>query len=293
MLSRKLGSNAIPGAAWLDSWTFLGHILFLSCQEMFGYKGMGPCAALCHRLKTKGHVFAFVRGRVLICSLPWACAPEKMASRSNRDFRRAGLSAPAPKGPHVIPGLGVDVPELRRARGLWQINRFDDALELFEKAVRLYPQNLVALIDASRALGARFEIPRAEAMLDRLMKVGAQRLDILLLAGQSYRMIFRPDRAVECFRRVLALTAELPDAYLELAILYERRHRVGEAFALVEDCLRAAPNYLEAELFKARLLRRMKDEVAAESLFRALATNTQAHPLVQAQAWAEIAQRHD
>src|SRR5438105_14139717 len=99
-------------------------------------------------------------------------------------------------------------------------------------------------------------------MLDRLMKVGAQRLDILLLAGQSYRMIFRPDRAVECFRRVLALTTELPDAYLELAIPYERPHRVGEAFALVHDCQLASPNYLEAELFKAILLRRMKDQTA-------------------------------
>jgi len=217
-----------------------------------------------------------------------------MTSRANKDFRRAAtLRAPVLKGTNVIPGLGVDVPELRRARGLWQVNRFDEALELFEKAVQLYPQNLVALIDASRALGARFEIARAEAMLDRLMKAARQRPDILHLAGQSYRMIFRPDRAIECFRRVLALTMELPDAYLELAILYERRHRVGEAFALIEDCLRAAPDYLEAELFKARLLRRMKDDVAAESLFRALATNTQAHPLVQAQAWAEIAQRHD
>src|SRR6185436_10363316 len=74
----------------------------------------------------------------------------------------------------IIPGLGVDVPELQQARALWQTNRFDDALALFEKAVRRYPQNLVALVDASRALGARFEIAKAEALLDRLTKVGAQ-----------------------------------------------------------------------------------------------------------------------
>src|SRR5215471_9098302 len=136
-----------------------------------------------------------------------------MANRANKDFRRVVLSTPVSKGPKVISGLGVDVPEVRRARALWQINRFDEAIDLFEKAVRLYPQNLVALIDASRALGARFEIPRAEAMLDRLMKLGAQRPDILHLAGQSYRMIFRPNRAIECFRRVLTLTKQIPDAY--------------------------------------------------------------------------------
>ena len=63
------------------------------------------------------------------------------------------------------------MPELQQARRLWQANRLDEALELFEKAVRKYPQNLVALVDASRALGARFEISRAEAIVDRLAKV--------------------------------------------------------------------------------------------------------------------------
>src|SRR5258706_1842333 len=156
----------------------------------------------------------------------------------------------------VIPGLGADLPELRQARAFWQLNRFEDSLRLFEEAARAHPQNLVALIDGSRALGARFEIARAETMLDRLMKLGARQPDVLHLAGQSYRMIFRPDKAIECFQRVLSITKEIPDAYLELAILYERRHRVGEALSLIEDCLRTEPDYLEAHLFKARLDRK-------------------------------------
>jgi tetratricopeptide (TPR) repeat protein len=195
--------------------------------------------------------------------------------------------------PMLIPGLGADLPELRQARALWQMNRFDDALCLFEEAVSNHPQNLVALIDASRALGARFEIKRAEAMLDRLMKVGGQRPDIIHLAGQSYRMIFRPDEAMACFQKVVAQTKEIPDAYLELAILYERRHRLNEAFVLIEECLRTDPGYFEAQLFKARLLRRLKQGADSAALFRKLATQGQAHPLVQAQAWAEIAQMLD
>ena len=195
--------------------------------------------------------------------------------------------------PRIIEGLGVDLPELRRARALWGMNRTEEALGLFEQTVKTHPQNLVALVDASRALGARFEIQRAELMLDRLMKVGLQRPDILHLAGQSYRMIYRPDKAIDCFRRVLAMTKEIPDACLELAILYERRHRVSEAYSLIEDCLRAAPDYLEACLFKGRLLRRLKEESTAQSLFRELAGNPHAHPELRAQAWAEIAQAHD
>ncbi len=208
------------------------------------------------------------------------------------NVRSAGSHSPAPRPMQVIPGLGVDVPELQQARSLWQQNRLDEALELFEKAVRKYPQNLVALVDASRALGARFEITRAEAMLDRLVKLAARNPELLHLAGQSYRMIFRPDKAIQCFEKVVKMPAQIPDTRLELAVLYERRHRLAEALNLMEDCLRADPDYLEAELFKARLLRRLKDP-AAEVIFRKLADDEQAHPQVRAQAWNEIASQFD
>jgi tetratricopeptide (TPR) repeat protein len=228
-----------------------------------------------------------LRMRVYACDPPKHMGKRtKETGRTEGPMRNRGELA-------IIPGLGVDVPELRQARTLWGQNRFDESLRLFEEAVRTHPQNLVALIDASRALGARFEIGRAEAMLDRLSKVAAQRPDVLHLAAQSYRMIFRPERAIECFQKVLKMTKDLPDAYLELAVLYERRHRLDEAFRLTEDCLRAAPDYLEAALFKARLLRRLKDESASAELFRELAANEQAHPEVRAQAWAEVAQLHD
>jgi tetratricopeptide (TPR) repeat protein len=216
-----------------------------------------------------------------------------MAKHKNRQFRHGALNPSAQRPPSVIPGLGVDVPELQQARALWQLNRLDQALVLFEKAVRKYPQNLVALVDASRALGARFEITKAEAMLDRLVNLGAHNPRLMHLAGQSFRMIYRPDKAIQCFERVRAMTKAIPDAQLELAVLYERRHRVTEAYALVEDCLRAEPDYLEAELFKARLLRRLKDPAGAEAIFRKLAESNEALPLVRAQAWAEIAQKLD
>jgi len=92
---------------------------------------------------------------------------------------------------------------------------------------------------------------------------------------------------------VVAMTRQIPDAQLELAVLYERRHRVAEAYSLIEECLRAEPDYLEAELFKARLLRRLKDPAGAEAIFLKLAQSNEALPLVRAQAWAEIAQQRD
>jgi len=217
----------------------------------------------------------------------------RLAKPIHNRFRRPGLNPGTAKTPAIIPGLGVDVPELQQARALWQMNRFDDSLALFERAVQKYPQNLLALVDASRALGARFEIMRAEAIVDRLVKVAARNPDLLHLAGQSYRMIFRPEKAMQSFERVLAQTRQIPDAQLELAVLYERRNRLAEARSLIEDCLRSAPDYWEAELFKARLLRRMGETEGAQAIFQKLADQFQAHPMVRAQAWNELAQQRD
>jgi len=195
-----------------------------------------------------------------------------MVRRVEQPSRSPRNLAPFTKAPSIIPGLGVDVPELQRARSLWLANRFEESVLLFEQAVKKYPQNLVALVDASRALGTRFEITKAEEMLDRLSKLGASNAQLLHLAGQSYRMIYRPEKAIRCFERVLSMTKQIPDAQLELAVLYERRHRVAEAHALIEDCLRTAPDYLEAALFKGRLLRRLKAQAEADALVQNLAT---------------------
>lgn len=212
-----------------------------------------------------------------------------MAGNRHSQHRPTGVNRPAGKKPPIIAGLGSDLPELQRARRLWQLNRFDEALEEFDAALRKHPQNLVALIDASRAFGARFEVARAEALLDQLTARASRNPQLLHLAGQSYRMIFRPEKAIDCFQRALAISKDIPDALLELAVLYERRHRLDEALACVHDCLSRAPDYLEAQLIKARLFRRKKDEVGSETILRDLTAHQGAHPQVKAQAWAEIA----
>lgn len=205
--------------------------------------------------------------------------------------RRLRHSTEVSKG--GMAALGPDLPELRQARALWQYNRFDDALTHFDRAVRKCPNNSLALIDASRAFGARFEIARAEALLDRLIQLNGRNAEVLHLAGQSYRMIFRPDKAMDCFQRAIALDRRLTDARLELALLCERRHRLAEASGWIEECLQLDPAYHAARLIQARLFRRTKGEEAAETILRDLTADETVHPQILAQAWAEIAQSLD
>ncbi len=184
----------------------------------------------------------------------------------------------------------LDLPELQRARALWIANRFDEAVNLFIETVTRHPRNIPALVDTARALGHRHEIKRAGELLDRLRTVAADRKDLPFILGQTYRMIHREELAIQCFEQYVAGAGRRhADAHFELAVLYERRHRVPEAEAAVARVLKLNSTYYEASLLQARLLRRRGETVQAQALCRRLAENPRVHVLSRAQAWAALA----
>jgi tetratricopeptide (TPR) repeat protein len=207
--------------------------------------------------------------------------PDKKRKRARR--RQSSARAGAKSG----------IALLQRARSLWQQERYPDALRFFDRAVAQQPNDPVTLADAARAWGARFEIAKAEELLRRLEEIAGDDPAIWLLAGQSYRMIFRPERAMNCLERVIRHDSVSPDAMLELAMLYERRHRLDEAAGLVERCLGEHPQYDAARIIQARLWRRLKRADEARPLLDGIIANRQAHWVVRSQAYAELAQLYD
>lgn len=184
----------------------------------------------------------------------------------------------------------TDLPELQRARALWIANRFDAAVNLFVETAARYPQNIAALVDTARALGHRHEIKRAGDYLARLRTIAAERKDLPFIVGQTFRMIHREELAIECFEKyVTGPGRRHADAHFELAVLYERRHRIADSEAAVARVLKLNSAYYEASLLQARLWRRRGETVQAQALYRRLAGNSQVHAISRAQAWAALA----
>jgi len=184
----------------------------------------------------------------------------------------------------------AELPELQRARGLWVANRFDEAVKLFTETAAKHPDNMAALVDTARALGHRHEIKRATEYLERLRVLKPERADLPFILGQSFRMIHREDLAIPCFEGYVAKAGRKhADAHFELAVLYERRHRLDEAEAAVARVMKLNANYFEAWLMQGRLLLRRGETQRAAGQFRRLALNSQAHIATRAQAWAALA----
>ena len=185
-----------------------------------------------------------------------------------------------------------DLPELQQARSLWLQHRYADSLQWFQKAVRKEPGNPLALTDAARAHGARFEISQAEHYLARLREMAGGRADLWKMLGQSYRMVQRPQLAIECLEQALTkleTTGEAFDCHLELALLFERRHRLDAAERHADACLELRPRSPEARFVRARVLRRQSATDDAARLLREVGADPAAHHSVRAQAWSELA----
>jgi tetratricopeptide (TPR) repeat protein len=180
---------------------------------------------------------------------------------------------------------------LKKARQLWSQRQWEESLLAFEKAVAQEPSNVRVAVDAARAFGARYQFERADALLQRLLRLNEHNPTVMAHVGESYRLINRYPEAARCFERACALAQSNTSAELELARLYERLHRLEEAHQLIERVVRTQANWPLAQLTKAKIERRLKLDQSAEATLRALLANSPSNdPDVFAEAWAELAQ---
>ena len=177
-------------------------------------------------------------------------------------------------------------PALAIAKALWDNSRFDESIRKFNEAVRQAPNDLNVLIEASRALGARYQVERSLALLARATRLAPRRADVLHAIGESYLRLGRTPEAEACFRRSCQL-ADSPLSRLELAKLCERRHALDEAAELVASVLRSQPRYAPALIVRARIERRQGQTEKAESSLRQV-TSSDLPPQLLAEAYGEL-----
>jgi len=193
--------------------------------------------------------------------------------------------------PNQQPVTYQDSPELEKARAAYIREDYPKSLRLFEKAVKRHPNNLMALTDAARAFGQRFEIQSAIKLVNRMLALAGDRSFVQLLAGQTLRMIYRSDEALPLLLKATQGGETNPDVHLELAVILERKHRLEQALEETEHFLAKEKNSPEASLLKARILRRMGESNQAASLYEKLSATNGCLPITQAEAlneWANL-----
>jgi tetratricopeptide (TPR) repeat protein len=175
----------------------------------------------------------------------------------------------------------------------WALNERYKTITLLTEALRREPGNRSILIKLAAAYGRQRHYTKAEELLTRLLECGSNKASVYRQAAQTYALIDRPEKAMECYRQSLALAPDklsTVPTLIEIAGLYERRHQLDQARAAIDEALQHDPANEDALLQQAVLLRRGGEGISAETKLRALIGDTRRSAGIRAQAWYELAQ---
>jgi Flp pilus assembly protein TadD len=121
------------------------------------------------------------------------------------------------------------------------------------------------LLDRARALHASGQLTAAEGLYRQLLDSGALAPMVLPLLTAVYQATSRPEEALACCRRLVAIEPENARAHYNLAVVLLARNQVDEAIASFRRATALAPSLAEAfnNLGVALVSQNRWDEAAA------------------------------
>src|SRR5689334_18846692 len=137
----------------------------------------------------------------------------------------------------------------------WRRQDYQQTIALLERASRLDPANTNVLLDLGRAYGLRYEFEPAERCFEKAAKIAPHKIDALIEAGLRSQAFGNYHMAAHYFERATRQKGATADVFVALAELYERGPRANESAALVEHALSLQPEHAPALLARARLKR--------------------------------------
>jgi tetratricopeptide (TPR) repeat protein len=182
---------------------------------------------------------------------------------------------------------------LQIAQKSWSTGEKNDALALFNQAIREEPNNVRGYVLLARAYAELFDFERMEATLDKLVRRAPRHPGVHHYVGELFGALKLPDRALTSYARAARLPGAGPPTWMELATLYEQAHRLDEALELIERTERAGFKLPSVSLVRGRIQKRQKQFEQAETTFRALIEHLPEDSEWACQAWSELALMKD
>lgn len=148
--------------------------------------------------------------------------------------------------------------------------RFDDALEMYQRATEIKPDDQIAwgaIGDAYRFIGGKQSesVAAYETAIDlaeRMFQVNPKNVEVASALGRLYATTNRPDKANEFLDIALAIGSEDMYMWYDRSLTYLALGRIDEAFAAIEQLI--ARGY-STDILASDV---MFSEIAADPRFR-------------------------
>jgi tetratricopeptide (TPR) repeat protein len=159
---------------------------------------------------------------------------------------------------------------MQTAADLWKRCDFEQCAEIMERASRLDPANSGILLDLGAVYGKSYDYAAAERCFEKAIRVAPNKTEALRIAGLRCLNFNSYEMAERFFQRTIEQKDAPPDIFIQLAEIYERRHRFDDANQYIERALRVDSHSGAAMLARARLERQRSRLGDAEQLLRSI-----------------------
>jgi len=166
--------------------------------------------------------------------------------------------------------LGMLLPHIGFA--YQQLGQFDKAIELFEEARKMAPDDLAI---AGYLVQAHLGAKNYPAAVTAARAVRAQRPDDVRMArleAEALRQGGKTDQAISLLEDVLKKQADQPAAYIALAQIYSNANRGPQAVKLLQDAEAKFPADQSITFELGATFDKLKRHAEAEAVFRKLIT---------------------
>lgn len=128
----------------------------------------------------------------------------------------------------------------------YQVRRYDLAIDLIAKAVRLSGDRALFHGNLGEAYRSAGKLGEAEQHLRRALQLDPNLPDVYSNLGNVLRATDRPDEAIAAFRQALRLKASFPEAHNNLGTVLQMQGDLAGAVSQYEHALRLNPRYAQA-----------------------------------------------
>jgi len=142
-----------------------------------------------------------------------------------------------------------------------------DALDLLSRAHKLAPENTDVIFLLAKVSMSQNYFEDAIPLLESGLKLAPQRADLQAALGESYFMAGRPDRAIEEFKKLIALDPSAR-SYAFLGLCYRRLGNFDEARKYFQEGLKQDRRNATCLFNIGYIEERQGNEAAAEKLFQ-------------------------
>jgi tetratricopeptide (TPR) repeat protein len=159
--------------------------------------------------------------------------------------------------------------------------RTGEAIGLFQEALKLSPDHLIALDNLGSAYRQQKRWDDARKTYERALEVSPNDAEANYGLGMVFAQNDDTARAFHSLQRALKLRPVYPEALNNLGILYLRTERRDEAVASFEECIRVAPAFDQSYLNLARVYAVEGAPDKARAVLRELLKQHPAHEQAQ------------